>query len=187
MAVEPRRIGPCSEGPVDVLLLKGHLRIEPQHWQDDELLAHYLDAATDFVETATARGVRGSQWEIVLDGFPDGILTLPVGPVVSLDLIDYRGQGGSTVTLDLAAVRLDLSRIEARVLPILGWPTPESDIAAVTVRWTVGATICPPKLKQAILLLAGHWFDHRSILSDGAQQELPYSVKRLIDAERRFL
>lgn len=187
MAAEPRRIGPSSEGPVDLALLKAHLRLPPEWVEEDERLEFCLDAATDFVETATSRALRSSVWELVLDGFPSDVLVLPVGPVSALNQITYRMAGDIVAEIDLDAVRVDLSRFEARVVAKEGWPTPERGIASVAVRWTVDEEACPPKLRQAILFLAGTWYKYPFVLSDGSSQELPFSVKSLIAAERRFL
>lgn len=38
----------------------------------------------------------------------------------------------------------------------------------------------PPALHHAILLLVGHFFDNRQLMTEGANKVMPYGVSRLI-------
>lgn len=185
MGAELRMVGPAPAGPVALETLRGHVRAPGI--DDDDLLAEYLANATAFVEGQARRALRSAQWQLVLDGFPAGDIVLPFGPVSAVDLVSYINASGDTVTLSAEDIRVDLSRIEARISAVDGWPTTSTINATVTVTWTVSGSAVPFALRQAVLLLAGHWYDNRGVLSDGGAQEMPYAVQRLINSERRYL
>lgn len=185
MAAELQLIGPASAGPIALETLRAHARAPDI--SDDGLLAEYLVNATAYVEGQARRALRVAQWQLVLDGFPAGDITLPLGPVSAVDLVSYINAAGATVALAPEEMAVDLSRVEARISAAGSWPATASVNASVTLRWTVSGGAVPPNLRQAVLLLAGHWYDNRGVMADSTLQEMPYAVQRLINSERRYL
>ena len=45
----------------------------------------------------------------------------------------------------------------------------------------------PAPLKQAVLMIAGHWYNQREVASVVNMQEVPYSVQALIKPFRRLV
>lgn len=152
----------------------------------DDLIGSLISAATLHVEEWTGRALFAQEWEWMLDGFPSGVMTLPVGPVTGLTEIRFVDGLGVEQLLDPAEYRVDLASIEARIEPVSGWPATASQINAVTVRWAAGAG-CPPGLTQAIRFLVRHWFDSRLPVAMGQTvADIPLTVRALIAPFRRF-
>ncbi|MDO9125489.1 MAG: head-tail connector protein, partial [Parvibaculum sp.] len=67
------------------------------------------------------------------------------------------------------------------------WPMPATRLAGIAVDFTAGygaAAAVPAPLKQAVLLLAAHWFENREPLGNGV--ELPLTVSALVARYRRL-
>ena len=47
-----------------------------------------------------------------------------------------------------------------------------------------GASAVPSSFKQAIQLLAGHWYENREAVSEVAFKEVPFAVTCLLESER---
>lgn len=182
-----RRIGPALAGPVGLEAAKAFMKVETE--DEDDLILSLLAAAVNHAEIFTGRAVAASSWEWVLDGFPDGTLILPFGPVLSLDGIGYADADGVVQELDPASLVVDLSQTEARIDAPDGWPETEGRLACVTVTWTAGPgdEECPPTLSQAVLMQVSWWFDHTSPADMATGGDAgPPAVMALLRANRRF-
>lgn len=52
---------------------------------------------------------------------------------------------------------------------------------------TTGTTVLPAQLQQAVLMLAGHWYNQREAVSGVQMAEVPYSVQALIKPFRQLV
>lgn len=182
---EPVRLVAPTETAVTLTMLKAHVREDGN--DSDALLSLYLAAATEHVERHIGRVLFTQEWQLVLNEFPAGDLVLPIGPVQSVDLISYLDQDGAETTFEPVDYAVDTASVEARVRPIDRWPTTADALNGVKVEWTAGATDCPTDIQVAILLLAGHLFEHReAVVTDTSTAELPIGVKSLLAGHRRF-
>lgn len=50
----------------------------------------------------------------------------------------------------------------------------------------LGGGKCPYDLQQAILLLAGHWYNQREAVSSAQMAEVPYTMQSLIKPYRKL-
>lgn len=163
------------------------------HRRDDgadeaTLLMTLGDAATRHIEQWCGRAIMTQGWRMTLDAFPAGLISLPVGPVSAVDEVRYIDTTGTERVLSTSAYRVDLSAFEARLQAVSSWPATADRIGAVTIDWTAGEDACPADLKAAILLYAGHLFEHReSVVVGTIASELPMGVKALVERHRRFL
>lgn len=170
--------------------MKDHLRMGSGFADDgmqDGLIETHLRAAMAAIEGRIGKMLFQRRFLWVLDGWRDAEQALPVAPVsgiVSLTLVDA---AGSEVVVPATSYRLvkDLHRprLAGKGAAL---PTIPSD-GAVKVVFDAGFgsawTDIPVDLRQAVLLLAGEYYEHRH--DDGTQAAgLPFGVVTLIERWR---
>jgi len=140
---------------------------------DDTLLRTViLPAVRDRCELYTGRQLLTATYDLWLDRFPCGAqIEVPKPPLLSVDAITYQDTAGTVQTWSSSSYvvqapagphakpgRIALAFAET-------WPNTRGEIGDVTVRFTCGygtRTDIPPLLRQAMLLDAGHLYEHRS-------------------------
>lgn len=180
---EPARLGASTLFPVSLTTVKQHLAIDDDDW--DELLAEYIAAAVNKVEALSGRAIASTDWTWSLDGFPVGDIVLPFGPVAEGVVISFFDGQDVAGTLSSGAYIVDRSQVEARIRAVDGWPQTSARLASVTITWASAPEVCPPVLKQAVLMLVDHWFANRNgtVEGDGG---MPRAVRELIATQKRF-
>lgn len=189
--------GPVSE-PVTLTEFKAHTRIDIS--DDDGLVAGYLLTAREMVEAQTRRKLMPQTWDYVIDyGWPyfGGVhqITLPVNPVISVTSITYTDNNGASQTLDASQYKAACRDSYSFIVPAYGvtWPDVRCDLGAVTVRFRAGylddsvspSVDAPPwPLKQAILMLASHWYENRETVDPRTLGSVPYGFESLISPYR---
>lgn len=127
----------------------------------------------------------------------DRPLYLPRAPVRSVEKIEYVDTDGNTQTF--GKYQTDLDRVTTPPVivpdPDETWPSTKVDrIDGVTVTFTAGyapdttasptdyGANVPQRLKTAIKLLCGHWYENRqAVVRDASPSEVPFTVVRLIE------
>ncbi|QHQ34554.1 head-tail connector protein [Algicella marina] len=173
---------PAAAYPVRALA--DHLRLGTGFADDgsqDALLEAYLVAAIAAVEARTGKVIleRDYLWEIARwhSGDRQGLPVAPVQAVNAVSLIDF--EGGETL-IDAGRYRLrpDGLRPElvAGVLPAI----PHNGMVRIAFTAGYGPVWedAPADIRQAVLLLAAHYYEYRSI--DGAEREMPFGVSQLL-------
>jgi uncharacterized phiE125 gp8 family phage protein len=195
--------GPTLE-PVTMIEVKAHCRVDID--DDDGLLAGYILAARMHLETETRRAFMTQTWDYTLDN--EWLwewdrrcqkrryrIALPKAPLQSVTSISYVDSNGTTQTLAADQYRVvDASNrlAEAWIEPAYGvtWPSVRDQAATITVRMVCGYTgtnAFPEELRQALLLLIGHWYENRETVNVGnITSELPFSVASLVFPFRLF-
>jgi uncharacterized phiE125 gp8 family phage protein len=184
--MRPVLITPPSAAPVTIEAARAHLRVD--HADDDALIEGLVAAAVSHLDGWTGvlgRCLEAQTWELALDRFPAREVGLPLGPVVSVTSIKYDGPDGTERTVDPAGYVVDGRPLEGWVIPVAGfaWPATIDAVNAVRVRWVAGNG-CPAAVRQAILLLVGHWYERREAAGETAA-EIPFGVRSLIAPFRR--
>lgn len=174
---------PPAAEPLALADLKAFLRVEGS--EEDGLIQSVAAAARAHLEATTGRAFVSQGWRIVRDAWPPtGRLTLPVGPVASLDAVTVETADGQ-VSVPLDRFRLD----GAAVPPRLAWqpgsvPAPAEPLAGIAIDVTAGfgsPADVPPALVQAVRLLAAYWFDNRSLVTVGHEVAvMPRMVSDLV-------
>lgn len=184
-----------EETPVPSLALpveemKDHLRMGSGFADDglqDGLIETYLRAAMAAIEGRIGKMLFQRRFLWVVECWREDEQALPVAPVsqvVSLTLVDA---AGGEVLVPTTAYRLvkDLHRPrlagKGTTLPVI----PGDGVAKVVFDAGFGPawTDIPVDLRQAVLLLAGEYYEHRH--DDGAQAAgLPFGVVTLIERWR---
>lgn len=179
--------GPSQE-PITLAQAKLHCRADLDITADDALFtAIIIPAAREAAEHRTGRALVEQKWELVLDAFPAGPLELPMPPLVSVESIKYRDSAGALQTLDPASYEVQTSALLGLVAPAYGtnWPATRAQLGAVTVAFTAGygdPDDVPAGLKSWMLLAIGTMYEHRDVLEEGRNVELPGGFwERLLD------
>jgi uncharacterized phiE125 gp8 family phage protein len=184
-------VTPPASDPVSLAEAKTHLRITAP--DEDALIVGYLLAAREHVETITRRALLTQTWDYSIDAWADRIV-LPKPPVQSVTSISYLDQAGATQTLSAALYRLvKQSTGEWAILKAYNavWPAVQTVESCITIRFVCGYGTppgsIPEAIRQAILLLVGHWFANREAVNVGnIVNELPLGVEPLLFPHRVF-
>lgn len=176
--------GPASE-PVTLSEAKAHLRVDGT--DEDTLISSLIVAARQYAERYMRRALINQTWRYDADAFEDRIQLWP-SPVSSISSVTYVDATGSTVTVSGSDYQADLAAEPAILTPSYAaavWPIPRaSSLGSVRVTFVAGygasASAVPTGIKQAILLLIGHWFANREVTSSKTS-ELPFAVSALLD------
>ncbi len=180
-------VTPPSTEPISLSEAKTHLRVE--NTDDDTFISALITAARETVETITRRALVTQTWDYILDDWPDGdTITLPLPPLQSVVSVTYKDKDGNIQTFANSNYVVDTASEPGRLVLTddANWPSDELYPAgAITVEFTAGygaATAVPQSLKQAMLLLIGHWYENREAVAvTGAiPKEMPLAVDALL-------
>lgn len=171
--------------PVTLDMFKQHIRVT--HDAEDSIYRHYLQTAVQIVTSATNHVFLATQYDLILPCFTDQI-DLRFGPIASVDLVTYYDGDDASQTLDAANYKLltetnTSGHIESTETD--GFPDTYTRTDAVTIRFTAGyATqdLIPPNARQALLMLAAHYNMHRDSVTEKSANEIPFTVRTLIDS-----
>ncbi|MEP3049678.1 MAG: head-tail connector protein [Roseibium sp.] len=177
---------PAAE-PVAVAEMRDHLRLCGT--EEDTVVESFLKAARSHIEQATRRALITQSWRLYLDAWPIGrLVRFPVSPVISIDQVTVYDFDGAPSILTSDDWRLDRSTQHERLKIKLGAGLPTSQMMAAEVDFTAGygaaSTNVPEEFRQAIRLLAAHWFEHREAGSELATASLPHGLDRLLSTAR---
>lgn len=183
---------PATE-PISLNEAKQHCVVDFNN--DDTLISSLIVAAREYCETYQNRAYLTQTWELILDLWPQ-IINLPMSPTQSVSSIKYKDYEGLEKTVEASDYIVDTDSEPARIIPAHGktWPMSEplQKIAGIRIRYVAGyssAVLVPQKVKQAILLLVGHWYNNREALVIGnlsVSKEIEFSVKALLNMQRVF-
>lgn len=165
---------------------KSHSRIDIS--DDDTLVAGFIQAATNWVETFLRRALVTRTYDLFLDAWPDGdTITIPRPPLVSVASVTYTDDAGSEATFASSNYVVDAVSAPGRVVltASAGWPSATLQVVnGVVVRFDAGygvATAVPQVFKQAIYLLTAHFYEHREqVITGTIVTEIPMGVKALL-------
>jgi len=177
--------GPAVE-PVTLAEAKHHLRVDSD--DDDTLIASLVTAARVHIEQTLGRMMVAQTWIDVRDAWPlDGAAVCPrLSPVVDVIEIRVVDAEGTAETVPEEIYFLDRVSDTARLFALQGgWPAPGRRANGIEIEFVAGygsaAADVPEPLRQAVLLLASHWYEHREpIALDVALVDVPHTVGGLL-------
>ena len=181
--------GPAVE-PVTLAEAKAHLRVDTS--ADDTLIASLIVTSRLNVEAAVGLALITQSWSYFLDAWSRGpALRLPLRPVQSIAAVRLYDDSGVVTTLGPDTYLLDGAGSPARLVRkgALAWLKPGRVANGIEVAFTAGygnaAADVPGPIRQAILLLTAHWYDHRSPLEVGPlAHPVPDAVAELLNPYR---
>jgi uncharacterized phiE125 gp8 family phage protein len=166
--------------PVSLAEAQAHCRSIDDTAENATLTALII-AAREYCEQYTRRALAPQTIELYLDYFSTDIY-LPLPPVTAVTSIIYTDYLGVATTVSASDYIVDL--INNRIIPAYDktWPafTPyaTNPIKITYVAGYTAATV-PKAVKQAILLLVGHWYINREATGT-ADKPIEFSVKNLL-------
>lgn len=200
-------VQPTTE-PVSLTEARLHLRLDaydsPAAHPDDTLIEGLITAARQWAEEFCARSIAQATLELALDQWPEApaqwggpvgtaaplAVYLPRAPLQELLSVVYIDAAGVQQTL--AGYQLDDYSEPPRLMPAAGssWPaTQDKRLNAVRIRYRAGHTLpgdspdaypLPKPIKQAILLILGHLYEHREDATPVRLDELPMGAQTLL-------
>ena len=181
---------PVPQAALPVEEMKDHLRMGSSFADDglqDGLIETYLRAAMTAIEGRIGKMLfqRRFLWE--LECWREAEQALPVAPVSTVVSVTQVDAAGGEVMVPVGAYRLikDLHRPRLAGKGISLPAIPSEGAVKVVFDAGFGAawTDIPVDLRQAVLLLAGEYYEHRH--DDGAEAAgLPFGVVTLIERWR---
>jgi uncharacterized phiE125 gp8 family phage protein len=192
--LRPVRTVPPAETPVSLDEAKLHCRVD--HNAEDALITGLIAAAATHLDGWTGilgRALVNQTWRQTLPGFPSGaVIGLALAPVQSITSITYHDGANVEQTLAPAVYALLDDQLGPFVTLQVGqsWPATFAREDAVTVTYVAGygptRTDLPEAIRHAMLLLIGHWYEHREAVVNGASKaQLPLAVQALLGPFRR--
>jgi len=181
--------GPTSE-PVTLPEAKTQCRVDLD--DEDDLITGYIAAARRWCERVDRRAFCTQTWQLWLDAWPNGnAITLRMPPLQSVSSIVYYDDADQATTLAASNYYVDTVSEPGRVVlrSTASWPSAtlrEANGVCVTfvAGWAAAADV-PRTIKQAILLIVGHWYENREAASLGAvSREIELGARALLDTER---
>lgn len=189
MRVNP--ITPPVTEPLTVAELKAWSRIS--HDAEDSLLAGLIRAAREFVERNIGVQLITQTWQVSLAALPASgcALKIPIRPVQSVSSITYTDAAGAPQALDLAGTRLlvDEWTTELYLADINAtWPSTSGAAGNVAITVVAGfgdaGTAVPETLRQAMSLIAAHWYENREESTPLQTRQIPMGAERLMSLHR---
>ncbi len=158
-------ITPPALEPVSLTDAKAHLRLDTN--DDDALLSAALTAARVHVEAKTRRVLVEQGWRIYLDAWPkQRIVTVPVAPLMSVTGVTVFDPGGDEIAVDPGDYEVDTVSVPGRLflsspVPVLVGRAVNGIEIDVTAGFGPTSIDVPAPLRQAIMMLVAHWYEHR--------------------------
>lgn len=183
-------VAPATFNPVPVKELSLHLRLAHGFADDgaeDALLELYLRNATAAIETRLSRAlVRRAYVLQVASWDRNGHLTLPVGPVAHIDTIRFI-QPDANIDLTPDEWILKPGECRQRLVGSGGGALralPQGALAELGFQAGYGTSwnSVPDDLRQAVLLLAAHYYEYRTAEDPG--NGFPHAVRVILEPHR---
>lgn len=203
-----KQVTATSFEPVTLAEAKSHMRVDIA--DDDTLIASLITGARDHVESLTCRQIMPATWRLSLDVFPSSYhrvgawyrqtaegtdIILPRPTLQSITHIKYTDTDGVVQTLSTDVYAAQTDEEPGRVTLKYGqqWPDTIDIPNAVVVTYAAGYSTSldeataqaavPRSLKQAILMLASHWYENREATGQ-MSDEVAFAVNALCQPHR---
>lgn len=187
MTVE-RTIAPLVT-PVSLAEAKAHLRVT--HDGEDALITSLIEAVTSHFDGQgeLGRALVSQTWAQWVGQSP-GWVRLRIGPVQTLSSIEYYDSDNALQTATLSEFESWRDGDFHIVKPKSGyvWPSAYTRPDAIKISYVSGygdaGSDVPQSIRHAILLMIGHFYEHREAASEMKMNVLPLAVEALITNHR---
>jgi uncharacterized phiE125 gp8 family phage protein len=166
--------------PVGLAEMKSYLRLDTG--DEDDLVLALIQSARLTVEAATGLALLAQSWRIRLARPPsDGVVPVPLSPLMSLDAVRSVPASGAPVTVDPDLYRLDEAANPVRLLLDRTLPFGTGGLEIdVTAGFGPSPEWVPQPLRLALRRLCAHWFEHRGDARGAGASALPGEVSALL-------
>lgn len=181
--------------PVTLSEAKVHCRVDIT--DDDTYIAALITVARQYIETiARPRlALLEQTWRYVADYWPaSDTLELRPYPLRSVTSVSYTDVDGVTSTVPSTDYLVDTTSEPGRIRlkTAASWPSDTlAELNGLKIEFVAGfgatPASVPTTLRQALLLLVGHWYENREpIMQSGAMpKEIPLAFQALMQHWRR--
>lgn len=177
-------ITPPADEPITATEAKASPSLRVAGATDDTDITALIKTARLMAETHTMHALVTQTLELVLDGFPDGGIVVPMPPLQSVTTIKYIDEDGVQQTLSALLYSVDTNTVPGLITPAYGesWPDTRDEINAVRVRYVAGWAVAdvPEDIKSWIKITVGTMYDNPQGLVVG--QSVASVPSRYIDA-----
>lgn len=181
--------GPAAE-PVTVSEAKAHLRID--HNAEDVLIASLVLTSRLHIEAALDIALIRQGWRLHLDRWPPGaVVPVPIAPLIAVGAIRVLGADGVPSAVPPLSYAADTTSRQPRIIRVgTSWPVPGQTVNGIEIDLVAGfgdtAQDVPQPIRQALLLLVAHWYEHRDPIEIGSEATvIPNGVSELLAPWRR--
>lgn len=182
-------ITPPALEPVSLADAKAHLRLDTD--DDDDLITAAIVAARVHVEALTRRALIEQGWRAYFDCWPrKRLVALPVAPLISVEAVTVYDDDGEATVVSSDDYEVDTVSVPGRLLLLTPVPaTVKRAINGIEIDLTAGygasSVDVPSPLRQAIMMLVAHWYEHRGAVGhDLAGNTPPHGFHALISPYR---
>jgi len=184
-----RSIAPTVE-PVSVSEAKAHLRVD--HSDEDSYISTLISVGREIAEQYTNRSFISQSLVVQLDEFSSSNVGIELiyGAVKSITSVVYFDANNDSQVWATSNYRLDLVSKVNEVFAVTSWPETYTRHDAITITYVAGetdATTVNKNVKQAILMIVGHFYENRQEVIVGSQVNMmPKASEYLLASERIF-
>jgi len=187
-----RLVTDLTREPVSIEDQKLHLRLDGD--DDDAYVATCIKAARLWVEGQTKYITLSQTWDYKIDhGWPyhngSPRIDLPLDPLKdeaspSTTVVTYVDSNGTTQTLAQSQYTVVPRDSNSYIVPAynITWPEVRCVPDAINVRFVAGNSSCPEVIKQAVKILASHYYEMRETAA-----KAPMAVEALISPYRKVM
>ena len=184
------RDGPAQE-PVSLLEAKDFMRLDGS--EDDVLVSTLITAARIHIETTLGKILITQNWSYFLDTWPKTKTTyLPLDPIQTIEEVRFHNDQGSYEVIPLEDYSTDIISNHPRIRFHGTKPANSTKhLNQLEIRFTAGfgdePADVPSDLKQALLMLATHWFEQRDPIAFGGNfTEVPHTIQALLNHYKKY-
>ena len=158
---------------------------------DDEVLVGLIKSARKWCENYQRRAYISQSITWTLEDW-QSVFYPPSPPLLSVTSIKYIDANGTQQTLSTSYYTVDTESEPGRIYEAYSyyWPTIRGDKNSIEIIYKAGygttAASVPANVKQAMLLLIGHWYENREAIAASftIPREVPMAVESLLMQER---
>ena len=180
---------PPTSLPISLQAARDHVKVVDN--EDDADLSRYIDGARAYAETRLGRQLITATWRLKCDMFPaDDFIELPNPPLQSVTSLKYIDMAGDQQTFSSGSYSVDTDSEPGRIILNYdaSWPLIRSQKQAIEITYVAGYgdddSDMPAGIRNAMLLLVGHWFWQREAVVVGPSPSvIPLAVDSLIMTE----
>ena len=180
----PVIIAAPAAAPVSLEEAKLHCRVEGD--AENTLITGLVSAAVAYLDGyigILGRALVTQTWRQDFCRF-GAKMRLPLRPVGSITVVTYFDGNNAEQTLPSSVYDLftDATGSYMGLKPDQDWPSSYDRPDAISVTYIAGvaADAVPPPIKQAILLMVGHWYANREAVSEAQMNDVPMAVEALL-------
>lgn len=167
--------------PVTLEEARAHLRADDDTAENGTITG-LITAAREYCEAVTRQALA----EQTIEAYPErlsGAIQLPVGPLLSVDSIVYTDSTNTERTVGETDYIADV--LSCRIVPVQPWPTFDAaPVTPIKITYIAGYDSAPLSVKQAMLLLIGHWYINREAVSPDIVRPVALAVDALLSIHK---